>query len=49
MKEIIKMPLWQNWNKNYRSTKTILDTANELIKNNKSSKGKKLWTNGEKG
>ena len=34
---------------NYRSTKTILDTANELIKNNKSSKGKKLWTNGEKG
>ena len=34
---------------NYRSTKTILDTANELIKNNKSAKGKKLWTNGEKG
>ena len=34
---------------NYRSTKTILDTANELIKNNKSSKGKKLWTNEEKG
>ena len=34
---------------NYRSTTTILDAANELIKNNKSSKGKKLWTNGEKG
>ena len=34
---------------NYRSTKTILDTANELIKNNKSSTGKKLCTNGEKG
>ena len=35
--------------RNYRSTKRILDTANELIRNNKSSKGKKLWTNGEKG
>ena len=35
--------------RNYRSTKTILDTANELIRNNKSSKGKKLWTDGEKG
>lgn len=30
--------------RNYRSTKTILDAANEIIKNNKSSKGKKLWT-----
>ena len=35
--------------RNYRSTKTILDAANEIIKNNKSSKGKKLWTDGEKG
>ena len=29
---------------NYRSTKIILDAANEVIKNNKSSKDKKLWT-----
>ena len=35
--------------RNYRSTKKILDTANELIKNNKSSKGKTLWTNGSDG
>lgn len=35
--------------RNYRSTKRILDTANELIKNNKSSKGKKLWTEGSEG
>ena len=35
--------------RNYRSTKRILDTANELIKNNKSSKGKKLWTDGSEG
>lgn len=31
---------------NYRSTQTILNAANEIIKNNKSSKRKKLWTNG---
>ena len=35
--------------RNYRSTKRILDTANELIRNNKSSKGKKLWTEGSEG
>ena len=35
--------------RNYRSTKKILDTANELIKNNKSSKDKKLWTQNGKG
>ncbi len=35
--------------RNYRSTKVILETANEIIKNNKSSKGKKLWTDGDKG
>lgn len=29
---------------NYRSTKIILDAANEVIKNNKTSKDKKLWT-----
>lgn len=29
---------------NYRSTATILNAANEVIKNNKSSKDKKLWT-----
>ncbi|MEX6494820.1 ATP-dependent helicase [Fusobacterium animalis] len=34
---------------NYRSTTTILDAANELIKNNKSSKDKKLWTQNGKG
>ena len=34
---------------NYRSTKTILNAANEIIKNNKSSKGKKLWTDRDKG
>lgn len=34
---------------NYRSTKKILDTANELIKNNKSSKGKNLWTDSVEG
>ena len=33
-----------NFERDYRSTKTILDAANEIIKNNKSSKGKKLWT-----
>ena len=35
--------------RNYRSTKRILDVANEVIKNNKSSKGKKLWTDGDEG
>ncbi len=34
---------------NYRSTKTILDAANAVIKNNKGRKGKTLWTGGEKG
>ena len=34
---------------NYRSTTTILDAANKLIKNNKSSKDKKLWTQNGKG
>lgn len=29
---------------NYRSTNTILKAANEVIKSNKSSRGKKLWT-----
>lgn len=33
---------------NYRSTQTILDAANEVIKNNEGRKGKNLWTqNGE--
>ena len=35
--------------RNYRSTKRILAVANEVIKNNKSSKGKKLWTDGDEG
>ncbi|MGM0508233.1 MAG: ATP-dependent helicase [Fusobacteriota bacterium] len=34
---------------NYRSTQIILDTANKLIENNESSKGKKLWTDLEEG
>ena len=34
---------------NYRSTERILNAANELIKNNKSSRGKKLWTSAGKG
>lgn len=29
---------------NYRSTSTILDSANDIIKNNKHRKDKKLWT-----
>ncbi len=34
---------------NYRSTQTILDASNELIKHNRSNKKKKLWTEGERG
>lgn len=34
---------------NYRSTQTILDSANSVISNNISRKPKKLWTAGEKG
>src|SRR5690606_24589313 len=34
---------------NYRSTKTILRAANEVIKNNKNRKEKKLWTDNEQG
>ncbi|CAM3082754.1 UvrD-helicase domain-containing protein [Streptobacillus ratti] len=34
---------------NYRSTQTILDAANSVIRNNKSSKGKKLWSDNNKG
>ncbi len=34
---------------NYRSTQTILDTANAVIKNNYSRKAKELWTDNEKG
>ena len=34
---------------NYRSTKTILNAANEVINNNTARKGKTLWTENEKG
>lgn len=34
---------------NYRSTKTILNAANDVIKNNKQRKDKKLWTNNHEG
>ena len=34
---------------NYRSTKSILNCANEVIKNNKGRKTKKLWTENEEG
>lgn len=34
---------------NYRSTKTILDAANSVIKNNKERKGKTLWTENDDG
>lgn len=34
---------------NYRSTKTILDAANAVIKNNNGRRGKNLWTDGDKG
>lgn len=35
--------------RNYRSTATILDAANNVIKNNKTTKGKKLWTDKSSG
>ncbi|HDS00666.1 MAG TPA: ATP-dependent DNA helicase PcrA [candidate division Zixibacteria bacterium] len=34
---------------NYRSTKMILRTASEVVKYNRSRKGKTLWTEGEEG
>ncbi|MDB1122633.1 DNA helicase II [Vibrio algarum] len=34
---------------NYRSTKTILKAANELIENNTERMGKELWTDGDDG
>lgn len=34
---------------NYRSTGTILETANQVIKNNKARKEKNLWTSGPQG
>jgi len=34
---------------NYRSTKNILDAANEVIKNNEGRKAKRLWTENKKG
>ena len=44
-KEAVTIKLEQN----YRSTETILETANNLISNNESSKGKRLWTDLGKG
>ena len=35
--------------RNYRSTGTILEAANNLIVHNKERKSKKLWTDGEEG
>ncbi len=34
---------------NYRSTRAILEAANEVIKHNQGRKGKNLWTEGETG
>jgi DNA helicase-2/ATP-dependent DNA helicase PcrA len=34
---------------NYRSTKTILNAANDVIKNNKQRKDKRLWTDNHEG
>ncbi|WP_244951901.1 ATP-dependent helicase [Streptobacillus felis] len=34
---------------NYRSTQTILNAANSVIRNNKTSKGKKLWSDNNAG